>query len=171
MITTNKEFIDFMADDFKQWCVPTEFAQRLTVDKYELELGKLATDKRFNLRVGFYLGQMAPNATIPGTGVRSVRVDTGWPIVTVQQYNMQVSAYIPDTTQNDDGNENWITSLLDEIEQWVNTKSGTMITQTDGYVEYFVHAGFSQVRRLGNVVYTTVQILATRKTQRPYEQA
>lgn len=161
------DFINFMADDFKSWCVGTSFYDRLTVDRYEMELGKLAQDKRFNLRVAFYLGQNAPNSNIPGTPARGMRVDSGYAIQTVQQYNVQVSAYIPDTTQNDVGNENWITALLDQIEQWANTRSADMIELTDGYIRYFVHNGHNTTRRLGNIVYVTVQILATRQTQAP----
>jgi hypothetical protein len=165
----HKDVMYSVATDLREYLESTDYANQITVDLYEIELSKLENDNRFNVRVGFYLGQENPNGSIPGTQFRGVRVDTGWPLSTVQVYNLQVSVRIADPSQNDEGNESAIIDVCDIINEWCNKFSARANSFTNCYISAFVWGGLNGVRRLGRISYTTATIYALRNTPNPNE--
>jgi hypothetical protein len=164
---THKKFMYLCASDLREWLDNSDkFYDRITVDLYEMELSRLASERRFNIRVGFGIGQELPTGSIPGTNLRGVRVDTGYPYWTIQQYSLQCSVYFGDETQNDEGNEEYLIDLADELTAWTKDFATRVGALSDGYCPAFVWNGHTKANRLGNIAYLNASILAQRQTQR-----
>jgi hypothetical protein len=147
----------------------SDYANQIGVDLYEIEVGRLSDDRRYNIRLGLFPANENPSASVAGTPFRGVRVDWGWPLDTIQQYSVQISVRIPDLGQNDDGNESVIIDVTDILNAWANGIGRTIAGQTDCYYSALVWGGSQGVRRLGNIAYTYATLYAQRQTPNPNE--
>jgi hypothetical protein len=79
---THKQFMYLCASDLREWLDNSDkFYDRITVDLYEMELSRLASERRFNIRVGFGIGQELPTGSIPGTNLRGGSGRYGLPLL------------------------------------------------------------------------------------------